>query len=216
MTIRRAAGRAVVMVACGILWTTTAVRAQQEDPPGPFVVDVRIPFVSFKRSDEIAVPLGLRSDQLPRRGLGFEVGAHVYPLRGRALTLGVGATFLRARGEQAPGEDALPTDPTVETRFSALTPQVSLNFGSTGGWSYISGGFGWSRRTIGPASADVPDAPNVGTFNYGGGGRWFVAGHVAFSFDIRWYRVGAQTAEIGVPESPSHTMFAGSVGLSFK
>ena len=35
--------------------------------------------------------------------------------------------------------------PTVNARFSALSPQVSLNFGTRDGWSYLSGGIGWAR-----------------------------------------------------------------------
>lgn len=193
-------------------------RAQQDDPVGPFVIDARVAFPSFSSAESIATSWGFRSDQLPERGLGFELGAHVYPLRGRRVSLGLGATLMRGSGTQKPLEDSetAATDPTVESRISALTPQVSLNFGSSRGWSYISAGYGWTRRTTGDADATLPDGSRVTTLSYGGGARWFIKTHVAFSFDLRFYRLPATVADADGPASPGYTMFVGSAGLSFK
>ena len=195
-------------------------RAQQDDPVGPFVIDARVAFPSFSSAEGIATAWGFRSDQLPERGLGFEIGAHVYPLRGRRVSLGLGASLMQGGGKQEPvvveGSTTPSTDPTVESRISALTPQLSLNFGTSRGWSYIGAGYGWTRRTIGDADGVLPDGSRVMTLSYGGGARWFIKTHVAFSFDLRFYRLPSTTADADGPASPGYTMFVGSAGLSFK
>jgi hypothetical protein len=205
------AGALLLWGAAGPAW------AQQQDaPPGPFVVDVRLALPSFSTGEALAAPLGLRTDQLPSRGRGFEIGAHVYPLRGRRVALGLGATLLRTSGREAPGEDDLAVEPTIETRFSAVTPHLSLNFGGARGWSYISGGLSWSRRSTGDVDLDVADGTNLSGLHYGGGARWFFSSHVGFTFDLRFYRLPAQAADGVVPDQPGYTMFLGSAGLSFK
>jgi hypothetical protein len=197
--------------------------AQQDDPVGPFVIDARVAFPSFSSAESIATAWGFRSDLLPERGLGFEVGAHVYPLRRRRFSLGLGASLMQGSGTQEPvpldETEATPTavtDPTVESRITALTPQLSLNFGSSRGWSYISAGYGWTRRTTGDADGTLPNGSNVATLSYGGGARWFIKTHVAFSFDLRFYRLPATVADADGPASPGYTMFVGAAGLSFK
>ena len=77
------------------------------------------------------------STVVPSRRLGLDVGAHVYVFRLGAVALGVGATWLMARGihrrrrNSADGHDApaAETIPEVTTRLTSLAPQVSLNFG---------------------------------------------------------------------------------------
>jgi hypothetical protein len=195
---------------------SSPAHAQQDSPPGPFIVDARVALPSFSSDEAIATPLGFRSDQLPERGLGFEIGAHFYPLRRRKITLGLGASILQATGSHAPGEDALPTDPTVESRISMLTPQLSLNFGTSRGWSYISGGYGWTRRSTGDQATTIEEGARLLTLSYGGGARWFVASHFAFNFDLRFYRLPFQDGDGVVPEQPGYTMFIGSAGVSFR
>ncbi|HEY8551330.1 MAG TPA: outer membrane beta-barrel protein [Vicinamibacterales bacterium] len=191
--------------------------AQQEDaPPGPFVVDAHVVLPSFSTGASLAAPLGLRTDQLPSRGLGYEIGVHVYPVRRGRFALGLGASLLNASGDKAPGADADPTDPTIKTQFSAMTPQLSLNFGGARGWSYISGGWGWTRRSTFDASLEDVEGARLTGFSYGGGARWFLSTHVAFSFDLRFYRLPQQQADGIVPYQPGYTMFVGSAGLSFK
>ena len=34
-----------------------------------------------------------------------------------------------------------------------------------------------------------PDDEPLNTINYGGGARWFIKPHVAFSFDVRFYAI---------------------------
>jgi hypothetical protein len=190
-------------------------------PPGPVAVDVRMAMPSFNTGSALADPLELRTAQLPSRGWGLDVGAHVYPLRSRRFALGLGAEIIRASGSKAPDpEDAAAADdPTIETRFSALVPQVSLNFGSSRGWSYIGGGLAFMRR----ATGDVADWPRLTGIHYGGGARWFVSRHVAFAFDLRFYRIPEQAAEAStttgtaaVPFQPKSRLFLASAGVSFK
>ena len=96
-----------------------------------------------------ATALGVTIDNLPGRGLGLATGVNVYPARlGKHVALGVGAEWLmfsRGRKTLDPTTEGGASGPTVTTRFSVLSPQVSLNFGGRDGWSYVSGGIGWAR-----------------------------------------------------------------------
>jgi hypothetical protein len=205
----------------GLLQAGTA-RAQQEDPIGLFVIDARGAFASYDTSDGLGAPLGVTKDQLPARGFGLEVGAHLYPIRGRSVALGIGASILVSRAKKAPdlveGEEPDPDDPTVRTRITAFTPQVSLNFGTRRGYSYISGGIGTMERAIdateGVLDAEVTGDTRARTLNYGGGARWFASSHVAFSFDLRFYRIQAQEATTSSAALPQQRMFVGTVGIS--
>jgi hypothetical protein len=174
---------------------------------------------SFNTGSALADPLGLRTAQLPSRGWGLDLGVHVYPVRGKRVSLGIGADLVRTSGKKAPDpEDATAaTDPTIETRFSTLAPQVSLNFGSTRGWSYVGGGIHWLRRATGDVDADVADGPRQMGIHYGGGARWFLNRHVAFTFDLRGFRMPEQAAEgTTVPFQPKSRIFMTSAGFSFK
>ena len=54
------------------------------------------------------------------------------------------------------------------------------------------------------------------TLNLGGGARWFVSEHVAFTFDGRYYRMAAKDLEADYVGNPVVSMFVLSAGLSFK
>jgi hypothetical protein len=204
----------------GLMQTGTAL-AQQEDPIAPFVIDVRGAYMSLDASGS-ATAVNLDKAQLPSRGLGVEIGAHVYPLRGRVVSLGVGASVLFVRSSKAPevpeDEEPDPDDPTVRTRIKAFTPQVSLNFGSRRGYSYLSAGIGTMTRAIdateGVMLDQVTGDTRARTLNYGGGARWFANSRVAFSFDLRFYRVAAQEETISSVSLPQQRLFAGTVGIS--
>ena len=188
-------------------------------PPGAFAVDVRLAMPSFSTGSSLADPLGLRTDQLPGRGWGLDIGAHVYPVRKGHFALGIGAEIVRAAGSKAPDpeDETAATDPTIETRFSALVPHASLNFGTSRGWSYIGGGIAFMRRATGDVDAEVADWPRLTGIHYGGGARWFMSQHVAFTFDMRFYRIPEQEAEgTEVPLQPKSRMFLITAGLSFK
>ena len=80
------------------------------------------------------------------------------------------------------------TGPTVVTRFSSVSPQISLNFGSKQGWSYISGGVGVGRFTTElESSPATTSGDRIQVINYGGGARWFTTRHTAVSLDLRFY-----------------------------
>jgi len=169
---------------------------------------------------------------MPARGLGLELGATVYPLRGKHITLGVGGNWLTSRASKVPDPLALPNDPTVRSRFQTLGTQLSLNFGTHEGWSYISGGIGTSRRAIqtfpvtvttgtdGKTTITQSTDPLTATgsrsktINYGGGARWFASSHMAFGFDLRWYAVNPSIATATVPALPRQTIFVANAGIS--
>jgi hypothetical protein len=143
---------------------------------------------------------------------------HWYPVRmGRLVTLGIGGEILISRGSNTgePETESGPEGPTVKTRFSSVSPQVSLNFGKRQGWSYLTGGFGWAGfRTELETSPVADSGPRA--FNYGGGARWFAKEHLAVSLDLRFYAVGAQEATVGRPAYPSMTLMVISGGISVK
>jgi hypothetical protein len=90
------------------------------------------------------------------------------------------------------------------SRFG-LAPAVAFNFGSGHGWSYVSAGIGAFAmvlrpevdRTCGPLMRVLTD------LNYGGGARWFIKPHLAFSFDVRVYRssLEARSGRTGQPRA---------------
>lgn len=205
-------------------------QAQDDEPPGwrpigIFVADARVAFPAFDQDLVTAERLGVSGANLPGRGFGPVFGAHVYPVRTRRLTLGLGGEVMMSRGtgRLQPEEDENGTEgpegPIVRARFSTVSPQVSLNFGARRGWSYVSGGLGWARYSVERETAAVPvteDAPRRRTLNYGGGARWFMREHVAFSLDLRFYSIAAQTATLEHPDMPKMRRFVLSAGLSFK
>jgi hypothetical protein len=105
-----------------------------------------------------------------------------------------------------------------EERFASIAPQISFNFGTGHGWSYISGGMGQSMWAIVPQGQDgfPPDSEPLKTINYGGGARWFMKSHLAFSFDVRFYAINPGTEYIGLPGSPRTTLTVIGAGISLK
>lgn len=211
--------RALLLVSACLLASPAAAPAQQAAPPGPFVVDLRGAFSSVGRSDALASPRGLQANELPKRVLGLDAGAHVYPLRGR-VTLGIGASLLLIGGTQTPGtpEEGEVDAPlnAGEFRVRGIVPQLSLNFGSSRGWSYLGAGLGLSKLTAGRAESDLASSPQLLTLNLGGGARWFVTEHVAFSLDGRYYRLASKPLATDYIGNPTITMFVLSAGISVK
>jgi hypothetical protein len=189
------------------------------EPIGRFVADARVAFPNFPDDGSIATGLGVTNENLPGRGLGLAVGLHVYPARMGRLTLGLGGELLISGASKTlePATEGGPDGPTVSGRFTALSPQLSLNFGGRDGWSYVSGGIGWASLTIENEAAPVADADGrLRAINYGGGARWFPKPHLAFSFDLRFYRYGAQEAIVRRPAYPGGRMLVMSAGVSVK
>jgi hypothetical protein len=211
----------LLLAASLVLLIPSPVEAQTQEPVGPFAVDMRVALPRFKDDAGVALALGVDSVNMPTRGLGLVGGAHWYPVGKGRVALGLGGEILLSGATKtlAANEDdpASVEGPAVRTRFSAISPQVSLNFGTGRGWSYLTGGLGWASFRTEREAAPVADAesrPRV--LNYGGGARWFAREHVAFAVDLRFYAVGAQVAATGRPAYPSMTLMVFSAGVAFK
>ena len=202
-----------------LLVMTAGTRAAAQDPGsiGPFVLDVRGSFASLGQNADLAASRGLGPSQLAASGLGLDIGGHVYLFRWLGITFGVGASALFASASRSPGQDDPdPDGPTVKTRFMAISPQLSFNFGDGDGWSYLSGGLGTSRMSVFIESGEEPDQRRAGTLNYGGGARWFIKPHLAFSFDLRFFAISPLEQTATEPASPRMTVLAINVGVSIK
>ena len=200
-----------------LIIAVTPVAAQDPRPIGPFVMDVRGSFVSVGPDAVLAAKRGLGPGQLAGSGLGLDIGGHVYLFRWQVITFGVGASALFTSPSRSPGpDDPDPNGPTVKTRFTAFSPQLSFNFGDGDGWSYLSGGLGRSRMSVFVDDGDEPEQRSAGTLNYGGGARWFIRPRIAFSFDLRIFAISPLEQTNTEPGSPRMTRVAISVGLSIK
>ena len=213
---------AVFLLTLGAL--SEPARAQDPVRLGPYVIDVRGALPRFGQNAFLAAQRGLETLQLPASGLGLDVGAHIYPLRWRAVTFGVGVQALFSRGERVPTLEELAAlggttaeDPLapIQTRFTSIGPQLSLNFGGTTGWSYLSGGLGQTTFNVDPVGVERDDH-RFSTINYGGGGRWFAKDHLAFSLDLRFYAISPQEETDDFPGLPRMALMVFSLGVSFK
>jgi hypothetical protein len=206
--------------------TASAVLAQPKEPLPRVVADIRASSAGLTTGLgwTPVVPTGTL---LPGRGLGLEVGGHVYLARLPFGALGVGSTFLIARGTASPPEAAAATPgvtaiPAVRTALASIIPQLSLNFGHRLGWSYISGGLGRTRVTsevIEPIAGTIippAESPWASTINYGGGARWFINDHLAFTVDLRWFKVSAVDATSTQRALPKQSLLTASAGISLK
>ena len=96
---------------------------------------------------------------VPKRGFGLGFGGHVYVASLGLARIGVGVDVLRGSAHvvATPSSHATTTTSTsgdagkrvspfaridVASTLTAVTPQVSFNFGTRDGWSYLSGGYG--------------------------------------------------------------------------
>ena len=183
------------------------------------VVDLHANVPKFPGDPLVAASRDLNAGELPSTGFGGgDIGLHLYPLRWRAVTFGVGGQVTLARAQQTPANVTGQVLRPVAERFTSASPQISLNFGSGTGWSYLSGGVGVSKWSI-VAEGVTPlaaDDERLKTVNYGGGARWFAKPHLAFSFDIRFYAINPGTPAFGFPGSPRTTLFIIGAGVSLK
>ena len=184
-----------------------------------FVVDLQGTLPKFPTHGGFSGPRGLGESQLPAWGPGVNVGGQVFFKRGTKLSFGVGATYVFTRGTKSPEPaegKTVAEGPTVTTKYAGLMPQVSINFGHRLGWSYISGGLGQSTLTINRDDAPEEVGAGTRTINYGGGARWFMKDHLAFSIDLRFFAVNPVDAGIGAYGHPRKTMLIFSAGVSFQ
>jgi len=192
----------------------------QEPPPRiPFIAaDLHATVPKFPASDNLAASRGMTIAELPGRGWGLHGTVTIYPLKWHAVTFGLGGEITANRATYQP--DATAADVRgSEEKFVYAAPQLSFNFGSGHGWSYLSGGIGYSRWSLVPdGSASIPpDTERLKTINYGGGARWFVRPHLAFSFDARFYAINPGTPYNDFTAgSPRTTLFIVGAGISVK
>jgi hypothetical protein len=188
--------RLVVLV---LVLTPAAAAAQGQDPVSGYVLDLRGATSGLPTETAFFPGIPLET-VVPARGFGFDVGAHLYIFRLGASRVGLGANYVRVRG----------TAPGVVASMSTLAPQVSFNFGTANGWSYLSAGFGRASVTtrFDDESGDVTaESGTLDATNYGGGARWFLARRLAVGFDARFHRI------IGPPKA---SLFTASVGFSVR
>jgi opacity protein-like surface antigen len=163
---------------------------------------------------------------VPQRAFGFGAGAHLYAFRIGVARLGFGVDLMRARGTARTEASTMGTESTTAAAstgtfhaamtVTAIAPQLSFNFGSHEGWSYLSGGYGTSATH---AEVNVPASiggeagsrdRRTSTLNFGGGARWFLREHLAVGFDVRFHRLLATDAV------PSTQIVGLSVGVSLR
>lgn len=210
-----ASGHLVLLLA---LVASPPAAAQVVQPVSGVVVDLHGSVAIYDQPGQVTGPLGVTADSLPRRGLGGAAGVHVYPFRFGGVTVGLGLSGLWTRGAATPTDtDGRPTGPAGETTLASLVPVLSFNFGTRDGWSYIGGGFGASTYTMRVRAAAEPSAlPKVRTITFGAGARWFARPHLAFSFDVRWLALAAQTPAGDGGAPPKTTRMVASAGVSIR
>jgi hypothetical protein len=104
----------------------------------------------------------------------------------------------------------------VRATLLIVAPQVSFNFGTGDGWSYLSGGVGAARVQTASAPGASNDGGIVTAFNAGGGARWFVTPRLAVGFDVRLHWMSSGRAREGNPAAPRSTVGGASAGFSFR
>ena len=186
-----------------VLVASSHAAAQTSSRPGPWVLDVR--GATSPTAEGVAFYPPLDSTALiPERGFGVDLGAHAYLFNLGPSRVGIGADLLHIRSRTQPpdppapepGSPAPARGQSVQVDTRTLSPQLSFNFGRRDGWSYVSAGIGKTRivtktNTVGKGRRETN---GLNSFNVGGGARWFLKSHVAFTFDVRFYRIAAGTA----------------------
>jgi hypothetical protein len=183
--------------------------------PGPWVLDIR-GVTSAVPTDTTFYPATLTSTTVPSRGFGADVGGHVYLFNLGPTRVGVGASVMAVRATvnaaaSTQSESAEPGQ-RVTLTLRAIAPQVSFNFGSGDGWSYLSAGLGLgsvNSRTEN-ASPGERQSGRLRAVNYGGGARWFITPRLAFGIDLRAYQLAAGAG------TPRVNVFAAGAGLSIR
>ena len=195
----------------------------QDEPPapiGPVVFDLHGIMPSFPDdSQQLADSRAMLVSELPGRGMGIYAAAHVYPFKWKAVTFGIGAdvTLVRAR-QSAPVIAGVIVGRPVTEQFAHASPQISFNFGKGDGWSYISAGYGPGQWSVVPDGDNPTDLDTLiqPIANYGGGARWFIKRHFAFSLDVRIYAIVPRTGLPGFPAPPRTNLFSVGAGISYK
>ena len=177
---------------------TTGAAAQESRPvPGPFVFDVRGVMSGLPTAPGFYPPVDANT-LVPERGFGFEAGAHFYLVSLGPARFGAGVSAYRTRGS-IDGASAV---------LTGIAPQVSANFGTGDGWSYLSAGYGPMRLETSLDAAGDAVKSSLSATNVGGGARWFLSRHLATTFDLRFF--------LGRGDEARTTLFAASAGFAIR
>jgi hypothetical protein len=206
---------AALIIAAAVM---AAVPASGQVPsrPGPWVLDIR-GVTSAVPTDTTFYP-ALTSTVVPSRGFGVDVGGHVYLFNLGPARVGLGASAIAVRAAasasstQSDAAEAAEPVQRVTMSLRAVAPQLSLNFGSGDGWSYLSAGVGLgsvNSRTEN-SSPGERESGRLRMVNYGGGARWFISPRLAFGLDLRAYQLAAGAG------TPRVSIFAAGAGLSIR
>lgn len=208
------------------LLISTAAFAQSSAPPGPYVLDLRGSMSGLPAGT--SYPATARGTIIPTRGFGLGAGAHLYLFQLGPSRIGLGVDGARVRGtadtlvlastssssSSSTSATATKKVATAAMDVTTVAGQVSFNFGSHDGWSYLTAGYG-STRTRAQVSSEVlgPIEHSVAvvklhrpTINFGGGARWFIREHLGVGFDVRFHRLS----------NPSKQIVGLSVGMSVR
>ncbi len=200
----------VVLLMASLFGTPVVAQSLVPGPPGPYVVDLRILTLGLPTAEALYPPVTVET-VVPARAPGMELSGHVYLLQAGAARLGVGAVVSVART----------TTSTARATMWLVTPQVSANFGTGDGWSYLGGGLGTGHVRTHVTNPLVSDnasdrTSNLLVLNGGGGARWFIMRRMAIGFDVRVYRLAAGRARGSDSRTPASAVTAASVGLSVR
>jgi hypothetical protein len=179
--------------------------------PGPLVFDIRGTTLGVPQTSDF-YPTLPADTIVPARGFGLQGGAHFYPWHWGSRSVGIGADVAWTRASVPAtvgssltadsGSDFNTTLPAVAVSTRVLSPQLSLNFGTSRGWSYLTAGAGGGQiRSEGDGKALSRSVTDV---NAGAGARWFLSDHLGVGFDLRMHWIGGTS------------LFAASAGFSFK
>lgn len=218
----------LVWLAAVLVGVPAAAQIPPPRPPGPYAIDVRAVSGAIPQ-DASFFPPAPTGTLIPSRGFGVDIGGHVYLMQLGPARVGVGATLLRLRGTAGPptppsspgsSTPAAPrTIPDVQATLTSVAPQISFNFGTADGWSYLSAGLGATRlstATSGTPTAATRDAGTLSTLNVGGGARWFAYRRLAFTFDVRFHLLSAGYGDGLAAPTPRATLIAASAGISLR
>ena len=81
----------------------------------------------------------------------------------------------------------------------------------------MSAGLGQTTWSLEPEGLTnyLPNGDKLKTLNYGGGARWFIKPHLAFSFDVRFYAINPGFADL-YPATPRTRLLIIGAGISVK
>ncbi len=180
------------------------------------VLDVRGGFASGGQDAKTAAGLKVATTDMPGRLRTAVVGLHAYPFRRGRLKLGFGGELLMGSASAQKTDTAgKAVGPIIRRRLNAVSGQISLNFGTGGGWSYLTAGRG-PLKFESYLNEATPDGVGSGTLNYGGGARWFTNAHLAFAVDLRFYLTRPALATTVTAGRDRVRVFLLSLGISLK